>query len=70
MQDEEVVILHRQLPPFKARRIDWRDFPTLVKRTQIPSPLLKALPKVPEISALSEDTTALPYRFSPKLTEA
>lgn len=70
MQDEEVVILHRQLPPFKARRIDWRDFPTLVKRTQIPSSLLKALPKVPEISALSEDTTALPYRFSPKLTEA
>src|SRR3954452_21851540 len=36
MQDEEVVILHRQLPPFKARRIDWRDSQHLSSEPRYP----------------------------------
>jgi len=69
MKDEEVIILTRDLPPFKAYRVDWRDFPQLVTRTGIPPPALSPLPEVSEIRPLADGQTPLPLRYSPKLTD-
>ena len=34
-----------ELPPFRAKRMDWRAFPLLVQRQLIPPPILQPLPK-------------------------
>ena len=36
MPDEQVIGFHRQLPPFLATRMDWRQFPLLRERQAIP----------------------------------
>jgi type IV secretory pathway TraG/TraD family ATPase VirD4 len=48
MRDEEVIGFHRRLPPFKARRLDWRSFPLLAQRKLLPPPQLSALPELEE----------------------
>jgi type IV secretory pathway TraG/TraD family ATPase VirD4 len=48
MPDEDIIGFHRQLPPFMAKRMDWRHFPDLVERQVIPSPELSALPELAE----------------------
>ena len=37
--------VHRRLPPFQAKRLDWRRFPLLVQRQAIAPPKLFPLPK-------------------------
>ena len=46
--EEEVIGFHRNLPPFRARRMDWRRFPRLAQKTRIPPPNLSVLPELPE----------------------
>jgi type IV secretion system protein VirD4 len=46
--DEEVLGFYRDLDPFRARRLDWRRFPTLAARRSIPPPLLPILPPLDE----------------------
>jgi type IV secretory pathway TraG/TraD family ATPase VirD4 len=48
LRDEEIIGFHRRLPPFKARRLDWRCFPLLAQRKHIPPPQLSALPPLEE----------------------
>ena len=48
LRDEEIIGFHRRLPPFKARRFDWRSFPLLTQRKHIPPPQLSALPPLEE----------------------
>ena len=48
MADEDVIGFHRQLPPFMAKRMDWRHFPDLVKRQGMPPPELSPLPDLAE----------------------
>jgi type IV secretion system protein VirD4 len=48
LRDEEIIGFHRRLPPFKATRLDWRNFPLLVQRKHIPPPQLSALPPLEE----------------------
>ncbi len=48
MKDQEILAFHRRLPPLKVRRVDWRHHPTLLKRRQVPAPLLSALPALAE----------------------
>ncbi len=48
MRDQEVIGFHRNLPPFRAKRMDWRRFPSLVQRQGMPPPSLSALPKLEE----------------------
>jgi type IV secretion system protein VirD4 len=43
LADEDILGFHRDLPPFQAKRIDWRDFRHLRERTKMPPPLLKRL---------------------------
>jgi type IV secretion system protein VirD4 len=44
MGDEDIIGFHRRLPPFMAKRMDWRHFPLLTKRHSLPSPPLNELP--------------------------
>jgi type IV secretion system protein VirD4 len=44
LRDEDVLGFHRNLPPFRAQRMDWRRFPLLVQRQLIPPPALSPLP--------------------------
>lgn len=50
MGDEDIIGFHRQLPAFRARRMDWRDFPLLVQRKEMPPPQLPVLPKVEDVT--------------------
>jgi type IV secretory pathway TraG/TraD family ATPase VirD4 len=54
LTDTEIIGIHRNLKPFRAKRMDWREFPHLVKRTKTPPPQLPALPPAPEILPLSQ----------------
>ena len=47
--DEEVIGFHRRLPPFQAKRMDWRRFGELAKRRDIAAaPALPVLPRLEE----------------------
>jgi type IV secretory pathway TraG/TraD family ATPase VirD4 len=48
MPDEDIIGFHRQLPPFMAKRMDWRRFPVLVERQRISPPELSPLPELAE----------------------
>jgi type IV secretion system protein VirD4 len=48
MTDEDIIGFHRLLPPFTAKRMDWRRFPVLTERQAIPPPELSALPELAE----------------------
>ena len=48
MPDEDVIGFHRQLPPFLETRMDWRQFPDLMKRQTIAPPKLTVLPELAE----------------------
>jgi type IV secretory pathway TraG/TraD family ATPase VirD4 len=54
LSESEIIGIHRNLKPFRAKRMDWREFPHLVKRTKILPPQLPALPPAPEIPPLSQ----------------
>jgi type IV secretion system protein VirD4 len=48
MPDEQIIGFHRQLPPFRATRMDWRHFPVLKEQQAIPPPVLSPLPVLAE----------------------
>jgi type IV secretory pathway TraG/TraD family ATPase VirD4 len=48
MPDEDIIGFHRQLPPFMAKRMDWRQFPVLRERQAMPPPELSPLPELTE----------------------
>jgi hypothetical protein len=43
MGDEEIIGFHKNLPAYKARRLDWQRFPILKQRQAIPPPPLPDL---------------------------
>ena len=51
MEDAEIIVKHRNLPPIRATRMDWRDHPELKTRRTVPPvgiipiPDLVSLPK-------------------------
>jgi type IV secretion system protein VirD4 len=49
MPDEEVIGYHRHLPPFRLKRLDWRQQALLTKRRNLPAPPLRELPSLAEI---------------------
>jgi len=49
LADEDIIGFHRALPPFRAKRMDWRNFPHLIRRTKIQPP---QLPHLPELESL------------------
>jgi type IV secretion system protein VirD4 len=46
LKDEDILGFHRHLPPFRAKRMDWRKYPMLAARTRIPAPPLSPLPEL------------------------
>jgi type IV secretion system protein VirD4 len=45
MKDEDIIGFHRRLPPFMAKRMDWRRFPIFRHRHNLPTPALPELPQ-------------------------
>lgn len=52
--DDEVIGFHRELPPFKLHRMDWRQHPMLQKRRSVPPPQLPTLPLIDDIPLMLE----------------
>jgi type IV secretion system protein VirD4 len=48
LRDDEIIGFHRLLPPFRAKRMDWRNFPALSERQAMPAPQLALLPILDE----------------------
>lgn len=48
LKDEDIIGFHRLLPPFRAKRMDWRTFPALAERQALPAPQLTLLPVLDE----------------------
>jgi type IV secretion system protein VirD4 len=70
--DAEIIGFHRNLPPFRARRMDWRAFPLLRQRRSIPPPSLAALPALEESPLTAGEQPGAPsaaaWQLSPALT--
>jgi type IV secretion system protein VirD4 len=62
-RDHEVIGFHRSLPPFKLRRMDWREHPLLEKRRTAPVPQAPTLAPLAEIPAMEE--LARPHYVDP-----
>jgi type IV secretory pathway TraG/TraD family ATPase VirD4 len=54
LSETEIIGIHRNLKPFRAKRMDWRQFPHLAARTKLPPPPLPTLPPAPEIAPLQK----------------
>jgi type IV secretion system protein VirD4 len=48
LRDEDIIGFHRNLQPFRAKRMDWRRFPILAQRRDMPPPDLAILPPLEE----------------------
>jgi type IV secretory pathway TraG/TraD family ATPase VirD4 len=48
LRDEDIIGFHRLLPPFRAKRMDWRNFPMLSERQAMTAPQLAMLPLLDE----------------------
>ena len=64
--DEEIIGFHRNLPPFRARRMDWRHFGLLRERQRRAAPRLSALPALARTTNAwqRQEPVASPY-FDP-----
>ncbi len=49
LKDEEIIGFHRNLPPLRLKRMDWRNHPLLIKRRNIQAPKLTQLPPLTDI---------------------
>ena len=61
LRDEDILGFHRRLPPFQAKRMDWRRFPILTQRQRMPAPRLSILPQLED--AAWQRTEHLPYEY-------
>lgn len=55
LKDHDVLVFHRRLPPLKVRRVDWRNYPMLIKRRALPPPTLAALPPVTDLPLAEQE---------------
>jgi type IV secretion system protein VirD4 len=51
MRDTDIIGFHRNLPPFKAHRLDPRDFPLILQRRSLPPPEVAKLECAPRLFA-------------------
>jgi type IV secretion system protein VirD4 len=66
MRDEDIIGFHRRLPPFQAKRMDWRRFPTLRQRHNLPPPTLHALPTL-DTNLLQRAERGVPLYIDPDM---
>ena len=53
MGDTDIIGFHRDIPPFRAKRMNYRNFPELVGRSKIAPPQVSRLPDVADIPDLT-----------------
>ncbi len=58
MEDEDIIVFHHNLPPFRARRMNWLEHPILRQRRAMPPPKLSGLPALTPIELRSPLTPA------------
>jgi type IV secretion system protein VirD4 len=61
---DEIIFFHRNLKPYRGKRVDVRKFPELYMQTKLPPPVLSALPEPPDIPIL-EEKVAVSDAFGP-----
>lgn len=54
LKDHDIIGFHRNLPPFKIRRVEWWRHPIFIQRRKIPPPTLALLPEVAHIPLYEE----------------
>jgi hypothetical protein len=60
MRDEDIIAVAKSDKPLKpifAKRMDWRNYPSLIKRTQIPMPDIPALPPLQPLPSITDKPT-------------
>jgi type IV secretory pathway TraG/TraD family ATPase VirD4 len=53
MDDSDILVFHHNLPPFRARRMNWLEHPVLKQRQAKPPPTLSPLPQLTPIELRS-----------------
>ncbi len=51
LEDEDIIRFYSNLKPFRAKRMDWRKYDSLVKRTKLPMPVISPLPPLAPLPA-------------------
>ena len=68
MGDTDIIGFHRDIPPFRAKRMNYLNFPELVGRSRIEPPQVNPLPDVADIPELTGQTEGeLPAVFVRRL---
>jgi type IV secretion system protein VirD4 len=68
LPDGEVLLFHRNVPPIRGMRVDWREHQDLVQRHNLPAPPVPPLPPLPALERTgtrSEESTNHLARFKP-----
>ena len=55
LADEDVIAFHRNIPPMRLKRMDWRNIKTLRVRHNIKPPALPVLPQVTDLTIPDTD---------------
>ncbi len=63
LKDEEIIGFHRRLPPFTITRMDWRQYPILTHRRNIPPPQLFPLPEIADLPPEIPQTYRFPHGY-------
>jgi type IV secretory pathway TraG/TraD family ATPase VirD4 len=58
MQDSDIIVFHHNLPPFRARRMNWLEHPILKQRQAKDPPSLSPLPPLTPLQLRSPLTPA------------
>jgi type IV secretory pathway TraG/TraD family ATPase VirD4 len=56
MDDSDILVFHHNLPPFKARRMNWLEHPVLRQRQAKEPPALSPLPPLTPLTLRSPNT--------------
>jgi type IV secretion system protein VirD4 len=60
-KDQQVIGFHRNLPPFRLTRMDWRKHALLKHRRTLPAPLLRTLPAFTDSSVKMHNSMSQSY---------
>jgi type IV secretion system protein VirD4 len=64
MADDEIIVFYGDLPPFRAKRMDWRRFPVLKRQCNLKPPTLPPLPVLEETQLATDPPQTQPAAFT------
>ena len=68
LDSTDIIAFHANYKPFRGKRMDWRKFPTLRQRHNLPPPVLPALPPI-ETEIPPSAKSAAPLFFDPDMVQ-